>query len=33
MALVILGGITRIGEVTSILAPLMAALYVAGALS
>ena len=29
---VILGGITRIGRVTSILAPLMAAIYVAGAL-
>jgi AGCS family alanine or glycine:cation symporter len=29
---VILGGITRIGKVTSILAPLMAAVYVSGAL-
>lgn len=32
VATVILGGITRIGRVTSILAPLMAAIYVAGAL-
>jgi len=32
VAMVILGGITRIGRVTSILAPLMAAIYVAGAL-
>lgn len=32
VATVILGGITRIGRVTSILAPLMAAVYVAGAL-
>ncbi|GMV07147.1 MAG: amino acid transporter [Gemmatimonadota bacterium] len=32
VATVILGGITRIGKVTSILAPLMAAIYVAGAL-
>jgi AGCS family alanine or glycine:cation symporter len=32
VALVILGGITRIGRVTSILAPLMAAVYVLGAL-
>jgi len=32
VALVILGGISRIGRVTSILAPLMAAVYVAGAM-
>jgi AGCS family alanine or glycine:cation symporter len=32
VAAVIVGGITRIGRVTSILAPLMAAIYVAGAL-
>ena len=32
MALVIIGGITRIGQVTAILAPLMAAIYVLGAL-
>ena len=32
VALVIIGGITRIGRVTSILAPLMAAIYVSGAL-
>ena len=32
VAVVILGGITRIGRVTSILAPLMAAIYVFGAL-
>ena len=32
VALVILGGISRIGRVTSILAPFMAAIYVAGAL-
>jgi AGCS family alanine or glycine:cation symporter len=32
VAMVILGGITRIGRVTSILAPLMAAIYVAGAM-
>lgn len=32
VALVIIGGIGRIGRVTSILAPLMAAIYVAGAL-
>lgn len=32
VAAVILGGITRIGRVTSILAPLMAAVYVLGAL-
>ena len=32
VATVILGGITRIGRVTSILAPAMAALYVAGAM-
>lgn len=32
VAMVILGGISRIGRVTSILAPLMAALYVTGAL-
>jgi len=32
VAAVILGGITRIGRVTSILAPLMAAIYVLGAL-
>lgn len=32
VALVILGGIGRIGKVTSILAPIMAAIYVAGAL-
>jgi AGCS family alanine or glycine:cation symporter len=32
VALVILGGITRIGRVTSILAPVMAAVYVLGAL-
>ena len=32
VAAVILGGITRIGRVTSILAPLMAAVYVSGAL-
>jgi AGCS family alanine or glycine:cation symporter len=32
VAMVILGGITRIGRVTSILAPLMATIYVAGAL-
>ncbi len=33
VAAVILGGITRIGKVTSILAPLMAAIYVFGALT
>lgn len=33
VALVILGGIRRIGRVTSILAPLMAIVYVAGALT
>ncbi len=32
VALVIIGGITRIGKVTGILAPSMAAIYVAGAL-
>ena len=32
VAAVILGGITRIGRVTGILAPMMAAIYVAGAL-
>ena len=32
VGLVIVGGITRIGRVTSILAPLMAAIYVSGAL-
>ena len=32
VALVILGGIGRIGKVTSILAPAMAAIYVAGAM-
>ncbi len=32
VALVILGGISRIGRVTSILAPCMAAIYVAGAM-
>ncbi|HUF75317.1 MAG TPA: sodium:alanine symporter family protein [Longimicrobiales bacterium] len=32
VASVILGGITRIGRVTSLLAPLMAAIYVSGAL-
>jgi AGCS family alanine or glycine:cation symporter len=32
VAAVILGGITRIGKVTAILAPFMAAIYVAGAL-
>ncbi len=32
VAAVILGGITRIGKVTGILAPMMAAIYVAGAL-
>ncbi|NIM49298.1 MAG: amino acid carrier protein [Gemmatimonadales bacterium] len=32
VALVIIGGITRIGRVTSILAPLMATIYVIGAL-
>lgn len=32
VALVVLGGITRIGRVTSVLAPLMAAIYVLGAL-
>ncbi len=32
VAMVILGGISRIGRVTGILAPLMAAVYVAGAL-
>jgi AGCS family alanine or glycine:cation symporter len=32
VAAVILGGITRIGRVTSVLAPLMAAIYVLGAL-
>jgi len=32
VAAVILGGITRIGKVTAILAPLMAAIYVAGAM-
>lgn len=31
LASVILGGITRIGKVTSVLAPVMAAIYVAGA--
>ncbi|MDH5550022.1 MAG: alanine:cation symporter family protein, partial [Gemmatimonadota bacterium] len=31
VALVVLGGIRRIGKVTSVLAPLMAAIYVAGA--
>ena len=33
VALVILGGIKRIGAVTSVLAPLMAVIYVAGALT
>jgi AGCS family alanine or glycine:cation symporter len=33
LALVVLGGITRIGRVTSVLAPLMAAIYVLGALT
>jgi AGCS family alanine or glycine:cation symporter len=33
VAMVILGGITRIGRVTGILAPLMAAIYVFGALA
>ncbi len=33
VALVIIGGITRIGKVTGILAPVMAAFYVAGALT
>ena len=33
VALVILGGITRIGRVTGILAPVMAAIYVLGALT
>ena len=33
VAAVILGGITRIGKVTGILAPVMAAIYVAGALT
>jgi AGCS family alanine or glycine:cation symporter len=33
VALVILGGITRIGRVTSVLAPLMATIYIAGALT
>jgi AGCS family alanine or glycine:cation symporter len=33
VALVVLGGIRRIGRVTSILAPMMAAIYVAGALA
>ena len=33
VSLVILGGITRIGKVTSVLAPLMAAIYVLGALT
>jgi len=33
VAMVILGGITRIGRVTSILAPVMAAIYVLGALT
>ena len=33
VAVVILGGIKRIGRVTSILAPVMAAIYVAGALA
>ncbi len=32
VSLVILGGITRIGRVTSVLAPLMAAIYVLGAM-
>ena len=32
VGMVILGGITRIGKVTAVLAPLMAAVYVAGAL-
>ncbi|HUP00663.1 MAG TPA: sodium:alanine symporter family protein [Gemmatimonadota bacterium] len=32
VALVIIGGITRIGRVTAVLAPAMAAIYVAGAL-
>ena len=32
VAAVILGGITRIGKVTAVLAPLMAAIYVAGAM-
>ena len=32
VAMVILGGITRIGRVTSILAPMMAAIYVTGAM-
>ncbi len=33
VALVILGGISRIGRVTSVLAPLMATIYIAGALT
>ena len=33
VALVILGGITRIGKVTGVLAPVMAAIYVSGALA
>jgi AGCS family alanine or glycine:cation symporter len=33
VAAVILGGITRIGRVTAVLAPLMAAIYIAGALT
>lgn len=33
VALVVLGGITRIGRVTSILAPMMAAIYVMGAIT
>ncbi len=33
VAMVIIGGITRIGKVTGILAPAMAAIYVAGALT
>jgi AGCS family alanine or glycine:cation symporter len=32
VAMVVIGGITRIGKVTSIMAPTMAAIYVAGAL-
>jgi len=32
VALVIIGGITRIGQVTAVLAPLMAAIYVLGAM-
>ncbi len=33
VALVIIGGITRIGKVTGVLAPMMAAIYAAGALT